>query len=123
MHIVLGSAAMACSANALLLTQCGALWANVAAGVARGACLSGYGTVSGVAHAQYYGRANVGAIAAHSQISLVVLSALGPLVFSVAFSTLGGFRSTLLLTAVFPAVLSVLDFAVLRPPLPLRTGK
>ena len=95
-----------------------AVWANILAGVARGACLSGYGTVSGVAHAQYYGRAHVGAIAAHSQISLVVFSALGPLVFGVAYSSLG-FRSTLVLTALFPAVLSVLDFAVLRPPPPL----
>jgi hypothetical protein len=122
-HIVLGSAAVACSANALLLTKSGAVWPNILAGVARGACLSGYGTVSGVAHAQYYGRANVGAIAAHSQISLVVLSALGPLAFSVAISMLGSFRSTLLLTALFPAVLSVLDFAVLRPPTPLRGTK
>ena len=112
---------MACSANALLLTQSGALWANVLAGVARGVCLSGYGTVSGVAHAQYYGRANVGAIAAHSQISLVVLSALGPLAFSMAFTALGSFHSTLVLTALFPAVLSVLDFVVLRPPPSLRS--
>lgn len=114
---------MACSANALLLTQSGAVWANIIAGVARGACLAGYGTVSGVSHAQYYGRTNVGAIAAHSQISLVVFSALGPLAFGVAYTLLGGFQSTLFLTALFPAVLAVLDFAVLRPPPPLSSGK
>jgi MFS family permease len=116
-HIILSFAAACCAIQVVLLTQTGRyLWVNVAAGVLRGVVLSGYGTVSGVVWAQYYGRTNIGAIASHAQIAMVVYSAAGPVVFGLAFAALGDYTQVLLGTALLPATMGVLDLFLLRPP-------
>jgi len=110
-------AGFSCAANVVLLTMSGAVLANIAAGVTRGICLSGYGTVSGCVYGQYYGRTHLGAITSYPQISVVVFSAIGPLAFGVAFDLLGSFTLCLFLTAAFPLALSLcILFCVRKPP-------
>jgi sugar phosphate permease len=72
-------------------------------------------TLAGVVWADYFGRRHLGAIAGLASTISVIGSALGPLPLALARDLLGSYNTALLIEAVLPIALVVLNLAVGRP--------
>lgn len=92
----------------------------LAFGVIRG-MFAGFEAITGsVVWANYFGRQHLGSIRGVTMTVTVVASALGPILFGVAYDVFGGYNQVLLLMILFP-LLGILA-ALLSPP-PKVPGK
>ncbi len=70
---------------------------------------------NGILTARIFGRKYIGGILGVIAAINVVGTAIGPIVFGVAYDIMGGYREILLLSAAFPSVAAVLSFFIRRP--------
>lgn len=74
-----------------------------------------FAALTGVVYPRYFGRAHLGAISGFFLASVVISSALGPIVFSRLYTQTGSYLSPFLLTTAFAVVLFLGSFFALNP--------
>ena len=79
-----------------------------------GGCFS---MLTGVSWTRFFGRTHLGAISGFSMSSIVIGSAIGPFLFSLAEQYLGSYRPVYILCAVIPAGLAVAGWWARNPQL------
>lgn len=90
-------------------------WAFYAAAITFGLGMGNFGLLQGVVYPRFFGRTHLGAISGLSQSLIVLASAVGPLLLSLSFEWLGGYRPAFLLSAGISAVLFAMSFFAENP--------
>lgn len=104
----------------LALAGFGMLWLKEPAGrvlLIAGLGFSGgtFQTALGLVWPRFYGRKHLGAISGFNMSTIVLASAVGPFVFSLAKQYFGGYQAAYLSTAIIPIVLTVAAFFARNP--------